>query len=91
MIARFTKEADYFLVFGNKNARKSNYDIARFRENIPANLTSLTLDKMQRIEKIAQQKKEPLFKNKLWLYGIMGLIILLLGWFSLKMIKSGTD
>ena len=91
MIARFTKEANYFLAFGNKNARKPNYDIARFRENIPANLTSLTLGEMQRIDKIAQQKTAPLFENKFWLYGIMILIIFLLGWFSLKMIKSGTE
>lgn len=91
MIARFTKEANYFLVFGNVNATKPNYDIARFRENIPTNLTTLSLGEMQPIEKIEQQKAAPLFKSKLWLYGIMILIIFLLGWFSLKMIKSETE
>lgn len=91
MVVRFTKEANYFLAFGNKNARKPNYDIARFTENIPNNLSALTLGEMQVIEKIEQPKKAPLFENKLWLYGIMGLIILLLGSFSLKMMKGETE
>jgi hypothetical protein len=32
-------------------------------------------------------KKAPLFRNKLWLWAVMALIILILGWFSINMIK----
>jgi len=88
LIARFTKEANYFLVFGNPTARKPTYDIARFTENIPSELKTLTLGQMKKVDKGPQPIVEPLFKNKLWLYGIMTLIILLLGWFSLKMMKG---
>jgi hypothetical protein len=42
----------------------------------------------RQIEKEALIEKQPLFVNKNWLWVIMGAIILLLGWFSLKMIKE---
>ncbi len=48
----------------------------------------MTMGTIQEIDKKVTPKKEPLFKNKLWLYGIMVLIIGLLGWFSLKMLKD---
>jgi hypothetical protein len=30
----------------------------------------------------------PLFKNKAWLWAIMIIIILILGWFSVRMLKT---
>lgn len=88
LIARFSESADYFLAYGNPNAKKPNYDIDNFTSKIPSTLDKLTLGTVEEIEKSPLFKPEPLFKNKLWLYGIMGLIILLLGWFSLMMIRS---
>lgn len=89
LIARFSEPANYFLAFGNPKAKKPNYDIDNFTNNIPSLLDELKLGPIEKIDKTPLPKQEPLFKNKLWLYGIMGVIILLLGWFSLKMIQSG--
>lgn len=88
LITRFTEQADYFLAYGNKNARRANYDIVRFADNIPDELREVELGEELRIEKEEPPVKEPLFKNKIWLWIIMTVIIILLGWFSIKMIRK---
>ncbi|MDZ7612734.1 MAG: hypothetical protein U5K51_02650 [Flavobacteriaceae bacterium] len=35
LLVRFTEKGTYFLVYGNKNARKPNYDIERFVSKVP--------------------------------------------------------
>ncbi len=86
--ARFTELANYFIVYGNKNAYAPNYDIALFTDKIPATLSALNIGNEQYIGIEDKQKGNPLFQNKIWLWGIMLVIIALLGWFSLKMIKN---
>jgi hypothetical protein len=88
LVARFTDHATYFLTYGNKKAAQANYDIERFTENIPETMTALDLGDELTIEKEEVQVTAPLFKNKIWLWTIMTVIILLLGWFSLKMIRK---
>lgn len=87
LIIRFTEKAHYFLVYGNGNVTPADYDITHFSDKIPAMLTALTLGKKQLIEKGNLQTTMPLFQNKMWLWGIMIIIILLLGWFSVAMMK----
>src|SRR5690606_10226447 len=81
LIARFAEKADYYLVYGNENANKPNYDISKFTTNIPDNISEVTLSDEKTIDKKEESKTSPLFENKLWLWIIMGLIICLLGWF----------
>jgi hypothetical protein len=88
LTARFTENATYFLTYGNENATKPDYDIERFPDNVPKMLSSLELGNELEIAKEEAPKKTPLFENKIWLWLIMGLIILVLGWFSLKMMKK---
>jgi len=88
LVARFTEPATYFLAYGKSNPLRSNYDIARFENTIPKNLSGLTLKDVQTIEKVPTEITEPLFKNKMWLWAVMGLIIVVLGWFSIKMIRQ---
>lgn len=88
LAVRFTKPATYFLFYGNKQLRKPEYDINRFVREIPKNLTEVKLGKEQIVKNKAISKKSPLFKNKNILWGIMVLIIFILGWFSLKMIRK---
>ena len=88
LLARFTETANYFLVYGNSKAIKPNYDIEKFTKNIPEFLTPLTLGIEQKISNKKLPDTEALFNNKNWLWAIMLVIILLLGWFSLKMIKK---
>lgn len=88
LIARFTTPASYFLSYGKKNDYRPTYDIAEFSDKIPETLSSITVGEEQQILKIEPSKQEALFKNKFWLWGIMAIIIALMGWFSLKMLKQ---
>ena len=88
LVVRFVEDANYFLVYGNENAETPTFDIINFTDKIPENLTDLTLGTETLIDKKAATKAQPLFENKYWLWGIMLIIIALLGWFSLKMMKK---
>ncbi|AFL79841.1 F5/8 type C domain-containing protein [Aequorivita sublithincola DSM 14238] len=88
LIARFTEPAIYYLVYGNPRANKPNYDISKFTENIPPNISAVNLSEEKIIDKNELPKRSPLFENKLWLWLIMGVIIALLGWFTIKMMKK---
>lgn len=88
LVVRYTEEATYYLTYGNKKATKPLYDIDRFAEKIPATLTAIALGDEQAIEKENEQTTGPLFQNKAWLWVIMTVIILLLGWFSVKMMRK---
>ncbi|MBX2840903.1 MAG: DUF3999 domain-containing protein [Flammeovirgaceae bacterium] len=82
--ARFTKDADYFLAYGG-NIRKPSYDINHHTAKIPADLATLQLGKEGIIDHPEELKASPLFENKAWLWGIMILVIGMLGWFSFRM------
>jgi hypothetical protein len=88
LVARYTESATYFLTYGNRQIGKPQYDIDRFADKIPESLSSVVLGAEQIIEKKELPVTKPLFIDKTWLWAIMTIIILLLGWFSLKMIKK---
>jgi len=88
MAVRFTEPAQYFLTYNSNFASKPKYDIERFPDNVPEVLTTVKLGAEQIIEKEQKPVNEPLFENKTWLWGVMVVIILLLGWFSVKMMRK---
>lgn len=88
LTARFTEEADYFLAYGNATATRPQYDIARFAAQIPKTLTPLSLGDELVIENMETQVTAPLFKNKAWLWVSITAVVLLLGWFSIRMIRD---
>ena len=88
LIGRFTESADYMLVYGNPSAVRPNYDIAKFTSKIPKLLKDLSLGDEVTIVKKEKIKAKPLFENAYWLWAMIGVIILLLGGFTLKMLKK---
>ena len=88
LIARFAKPATYYLAYGKADARKPKYDIAQASSKIPTNLSLLTLGEVQGIPKKGTATVSPLFENKFWLWGIMGIVIIVLGGFTLKMMRK---
>jgi len=93
LVARFTEDANYMMVYGNSNVSAPNYDIDHFTNNIPSELSSLELgDEIEIAKSNSENEKDsPLFENPIWLWIIMGIVILILGWFTLKMIKSESN
>ncbi|MGJ8684878.1 MAG: DUF3999 family protein [Nonlabens sp.] len=88
LVARFSEPASYQLVYGNKKAHKPNYDILKVKKNIPQNLKALTLGPVQKVKKKEVAGISALFENEFWLWAIMGIIILVLGGFTFKMLKN---
>lgn len=87
IIARFPKATQYYLLYGNAAVHRPNYDLAVFRNKIPSGITELQMGEEQPIEQEPIAIAGPLFQDQRWLWAIMIIIILLLGWFSLKMIR----
>ncbi len=85
--ARFIEKASYFMTYGNKHLTPPNYDISKFRVKIPENLSQLSIGEEQSAACI-EIKLNPLFEDKIYLWLIMMIIILLLGYFTMLMIKS---
>lgn len=89
LTARFTTNAKYSLVYGNKSATKPRYDILNFKKNIPKSLNTLAVGEEQQIatsNTIITPKST--FFNTYWLWGILGIICVLLAVFTLKMMKT---
>ena len=86
LVARFNKEAKYYLAYGYAKARTPRYDIGRFKENIPTAITTLQLGITQKVKQTAKQA--PLFTNQVWLWALMAGLIVVLGGLSLKMMRE---
>ncbi|HUH26548.1 MAG TPA: DUF3999 family protein [Flavobacterium sp.] len=79
---------NYVLFYGNKEAKTPQYDLEKFYNKIinePKSEARL-LDEILISKETVQQN--PLFESKLWLWGIMLLIIVILGYFSFKMVAK---
>ena len=88
LITRMSEPARYYLCYGKKNSLKPEYDIEQFSYKISTMANKTTLGNKEFTDHTKTVNTEPLFKNKAWLWGIMILIIGLLGWFTLKMMKK---
>lgn len=89
LIARFDDlKANYALYYGKAEAVLPNYEIEKFEDKIPLNLTSVDVGEEQKNSSYTVKIEKPLFENKLWLWSLMAVIIGLLGFFSFKMLKN---
>lgn len=87
LIARFTEPAQYFLAYGNERAGRPQYDIGRFSDKIPEELTPLELGYERGAGQVDQVAKAPFF-NKAWLWAVMVVIMLVLGWFTVRLMQK---
>lgn len=88
LVARFSEEASYFLTYGRDNSRAPQYDIARFPDRIPTELSAIELGKEVTFSQDTGSESGPLFESDIWLWAIMGVIMALLVWFTVKMING---
>ncbi|WP_236636751.1 DUF3999 family protein [Sinomicrobium soli] len=88
LVVRFAEPAAYFLVYGSTPAVHPNYDIGRFADRIPVTLTPLEAGEEEVMAKERVKRPSPLFENKVWLWAVMLVIIVTLGWFSVNMMRK---
>ena len=87
IIGRFEEKAEWWLFYGNKNSPSPKYDLVNFKSSIPDTLEVLTLGEEKEIKEL-KEKPSALFENSIWLWSLMLLIIVILGWFSFSMMKK---
>lgn len=88
LIIRMVKPATYYLVYNNSKAQKPLYDLGSFKEKIPEQFNTLSIGPEQLISHSTLQEVKPIFEKKIWLWLIMTVIIILLGGFTYKMLRS---
>lgn len=87
LVVRISEPADYALYYGDKELGKPAYDIANFTQKIPDSLHTLPLGKEILIGKMPTAPA-PLFESKQWLWAIMLVLIILMGWFTISMLRK---
>ena len=88
LIARFDAAATYFLVYGNPQATWPQYDIARFADKLPSAPKPLSVGPEVALPRPNTEAKQPMFANPAWLWAIMGVMMAVMGWFSVKMLRG---
>lgn len=87
-----TQTSDYFVFYGNKDSKAPKYDLEKFYDKIINEpKAEATLSNEILIPKKEEIKSKPLFESNYWLWGIMILIIVILGYFSIKMLSKNNN
>lgn len=82
------KSGDNFLVYGSKTATKPSYDLVYFSDKVPQNPSVATLLEEEATPVTAPSKQNPLFASAYWLWIILIVTILVLGFFTIRMLQS---
>ncbi len=90
LIARFDKtDLPYHLYFGNNTIASPTYDLEYLK--IPSTFSTIKTGKIQNLWQENDNTSGALFQNPLWLWLIMAVMIVTLGWFSFVMIKKNNQ
>ena len=82
-------EENYFLFYGNKKSSLPEYDLKLIEDKVfKLSKADASLSDEEKLPKKERPTKEPLFKDKGWLWGVMILIICILGFFSHRMLST---
>ena len=88
LVARFDKPAaKHWLVYGDKTLKSPRYDIVNFKDKIPEQIPELGIGKQLKLKEV-KNEEEPLLTNQWWLWGILIVLIAILGGFTFSMIKG---
>lgn len=88
VIARYDQPGRYFLSYGDHALNKPLYDITQFTDRIPATITAVNLGVEREIKGKVTPATQPLFSNPWWLWCMLIGIIILLGFFTFKMLQN---
>lgn len=87
LIANIPISDNVYLAYGKENDNSPNYDLVHFKDKIPHILTNVDYGAEQ-VKLISINKKVQLIENKMWLWIVMGAVLLIIGYFAVSMIKK---
>jgi hypothetical protein len=86
-IVSYLKPGQNFMFYGADAMRSPSYDLAWFENKIPTEPMVTEIGPPQQL--IADRPRaSALFENKVWLWSLMGVMIVGLGFFTIKMMKA---
>lgn len=89
LLARLDKaDMNYALYYGNTEAALPVYDLPAFEERIPLERSQVELGVQKTNPLYVDSSQSPLLEKSYWLWTVMGIIILLLGFFAFRMMKN---
>ena len=80
------RDIPYYFYYGNPDAISPNYDISRFLNNIPESPNPVKLKEEEIL--LIQTENRSFSINPMVLWGVMIIIILVLGWFSIDLLRK---
>lgn len=86
LLVRFPEDRDYYLYYGKSDATAPVYDLERFKDRIPASISSLQLSEEQVI--MPSNLHYDNMVSKWWLWVLLLLLIAGMGWFTFDMIRK---
>jgi hypothetical protein len=78
----------YELKYGNTKAFAPHYDLQHFVKELPDSLPELQISSELKPEQITKPEYTPWFKNKLWMWGALAVIVAILGFFTMRMLRE---
>lgn len=89
LVARFgAADYNYALYYGNDKANAPVYDLENFKNKVPINLASVTVENEKQNPDLLIKKDSSLVQNKYWLWGLIAIAVAALGYFALRMLKE---
>jgi hypothetical protein len=81
------KNGEHYLYYGNKFSMLPSYDLVNFANKIPSNAASLNMGDEEKLT-AEEPAVSPLIKNKIWLWVLMGVVIGVLAFFTVRMMNE---
>ncbi len=85
--AELAPDRNYWLVYGKQRDELPKYDLVYFKDKIPSNLVTLSLGDEFKMA-FSEELRGPWFGSRWWVWGVMAVVIVILGAMSLSMLKK---
>ncbi len=87
LVASLPTSENLYLAYGKENDNAPNYDLVHFKDKIPNELSNVDYGSEQ-VKIISINKPGQLIKSKVWLWVVMGVVLVIIGYFALSMLKK---
>lgn len=87
LVTKLPVSESLYLAYGKENEAAPNYDLIHFKDKIPNELSNVDYGSEQ-VKIITINKTDPLIKSKVWLWVVMGIVLVIIGYFALSMLKK---
>lgn len=87
LVAELPASDNLYLLYGKPNDQAPVYDLVHFKTKIPADVPEITYGAEQ-VYTAVLPAKSPLINSKNWLWGAMSLIMVVIAFFSFRLLKN---